>query len=70
MTAIWSIGKSKRSTEQKARYISPGPCAYNPKTENKTLTPSWTMQGPKKRDLSMKSIAPGPGAYKPLLKVM
>lgn len=40
MVSAYSIGTSKRSTDQKSRFI-PGPGAYDPVKKFKLTPPSW-----------------------------
>lgn len=69
MSALWSIGKSKRNIDLTEYKASPGPCAYNPEKKSKQSVPAWTIYGTKSRAIYRKNDVPGPGAYKLLNKV-
>jgi len=52
-----------------SRDTSPGPCAYNPKIDNRPSTPSWTIHGVANRITYKADGVPRPGAYDPTEEV-
>ena len=65
MTAIWSIGKSKRNNLLHYSTVSPGPAAYNPKLRSKEPNPAWTIH--RARYKSTSNDIPGPGTYEHII---
>jgi hypothetical protein len=65
MTAIWSMGRSKRNNLLHYSIASPGPAAYNPKPRYKQPNPAWTIH--KAKETNTNNDTPGPGAYEHII---